>query len=114
MRHENYSSSPCPVEVFTELVAGKWKGGILYVLGKQTRRFGELRRELPGITTRVLSGQLRELEGDGLVNREDFKCIPPKVEYSLTPLGRQLVPILESMREWGSEYLRLQQESADQ
>lgn len=94
----------CPVEATVDVIGGKWKGVILYKLLEGPRRFNELKRELPTITQRMLTLQLRELEEDGIVHREIYKQIPPKVEYSLTDFGKTLEPILLAMLTWGSQY----------
>jgi len=95
----------CPIEVTLEIIGGKWKPLILFQLFKGTRRFGELKRAMPKITQRMLTRQLRELEEDGLVHREVYKEVPPRVEYSLTPLGCGLEPLIRSMDEWGERYV---------
>jgi DNA-binding HxlR family transcriptional regulator len=94
----------CPVEATLDVIGGKWKGVILYKLLERPRRFSELKRQLPTITQRMLTLQLRELEEDGLVHREIYKEIPPKVEYSLTEFGKTLEPILLAMLTWGDQY----------
>jgi DNA-binding HxlR family transcriptional regulator len=94
----------CPVEYTLEIIGGKWKGVLLYHLIDGKKRFNELRRICPSITQRMLTLQLRELEQDGIVHREVFQQVPPKVEYSLTPLGRTLEPIIIQIREWGIVY----------
>lgn len=94
----------CPIEVTLEVIGGKWKPLILFQLFKGTRRFGELKHSMPKITQRMLTRQLRELEDDGLVHREVYKQVPPKVEYSLTALGQGLEPLIRRMDEWGEEY----------
>lgn len=94
----------CPVVNTLDIIGGKWKVLILYYLNGETRRFNELQRLLDGITQRMLTLQLRELEGDGIVHREVYPQVPPKVEYSLTEFGRTLVPVIEAMHEWGSKY----------
>jgi len=91
----------CPVETTLKVIGGRWKVLIIHYLLDGTKRFGELTRSLGGISARTLSKQLRELEADGVVNRKDFGEIPPKVEYSLTPLGKSLKPVLLSMEAWG-------------
>lgn len=91
----------CPVETTLKIIGGRWKVLIIHFLLNDTLRFGELARSLGGISARTLSKQLRELEDDGVVNRKDFGEIPPKVEYSLTPLGRSLEQVLLSMEAWG-------------
>ena len=94
----------CPVNTTLSVIGGKWKVLILYHLVEQTQRFNELRRLLPEITQRVLTLQLRELEEDGLIHREVYPVVPPKVEYSLTDFGRTLLPVIGSMHQWGVEY----------
>src|ERR1700722_9375103 len=86
------------------VMGGKWKPLILFHLGHGTRRFGELRWLVTGVSEKMLIQQLRELQGDGIVERVDFKEIPPKVEYSLTPLGRSLTEALLPLCEWGSAH----------
>jgi DNA-binding HxlR family transcriptional regulator len=103
MRNEIYQYG-CPVEASLDVIGGKWKGVILYKLLEQPRRFSELKRELPTITQRMLTLQLRELEEDGIVHREIYKEIPPRVEYSLTEFGKTLKPILIAMLTWGDQY----------
>ena len=87
----------CPVTQTQDIIAGKWKIIILWNLSTQTRRFNELQRLLPNISKGILTRQLRELEEDNMVHREVYKEVPPKVEYSLTPLGQSFIPILQSM-----------------
>ncbi|MBB6634964.1 winged helix-turn-helix transcriptional regulator [Cohnella thailandensis] len=96
----------CPVEYTLEIIGGKWKGVLLYHLFEGTKRFGELTRLCSGITQRMLTLQLRELEQDGLVHREVYQQVPPKVEYSLTEYGRTLEPIIMSMKVWGERHKR--------
>jgi len=98
-RHQIYAL--CPVEATLDMIGGKWKGVILFRLTEGTKRFGELRKLLPKVTQRTLTQQLRELEADGLVTRKIFAEVPPKVEYSLTDLGRSLKPLLVKLRDWG-------------
>ncbi len=94
----------CTVEATLDVIGGKWKGVILFHLLSGTKRFGELRRILPAVTQRMLTLQLRELEEAGIVHREVYREVPPKVEYSLTPFGKSLEPILLLMRDWGKQY----------
>ncbi len=96
----------CPVEATLELIGGKYKALILWHLAKEKLRYSELRKLISGVTPKMLTQQLRELEAKSLVHREVFPIVPPKVEYSLTELGRSLMPILIAMRDWGSGYLR--------
>jgi DNA-binding HxlR family transcriptional regulator len=94
-------AASCPVESTLRVIGGRWKVLIIHFLLEDTQRFGELSRLLGTISARTLSKQLRELEDDGVVARKDFGEIPPKVEYSLTPLGKALEPILLAMEAWG-------------
>lgn len=98
-RHTDYTD--CPVEAALDMIGGKWKAVILFRLFEGTKRFNELRRLHPNITQRMLTNQLRELERDGLVHREVYPQVPPKVEYSLTPEGRTLKPVLLALKRWG-------------
>ncbi len=93
----------CPVETTIEAIGGRWKVLVIHHLLDGTKRFGELTRLLHGVSARTLTRQLRELEESGVINRHVYQQIPPKVEYSLTPLGRKLAPILYAMHEWGKE-----------
>lgn len=93
----------CPVTATLELIGGKWKTIILYSLSNGTRRFGEIAVRIPDISRKVLTEQLKELEADGLVKREEFKEIPPRVEYSLTDLGRSLSSVFNALEIWGAE-----------
>jgi len=95
----------CPIEAAAEVIGGKWKARILFQLQGGTKRFNELKRRLPGVTQRMLTKQLRELEADQIVFRNIFPEIPPKVEYSLTEFGQTLTPSLKALQEWGLEYL---------
>lgn len=97
-------SSGCPIELAMDLVGGKWKPLILYRLSEGTLRFNELRRVMPDVTQRMLTLHLRELERDGLVTREVFADVPPRVEYTLTPLATGLLPILSTLGDWAHDY----------
>ena len=96
----------CPVEATLELIGGKYKALILWHLAENKLRYSQLRQQIAGITPKMLTQQLRELEAKQLVHREVFPIVPPKVEYSLTELGKSLIPVLVAMRDWGSNYLR--------
>jgi DNA-binding HxlR family transcriptional regulator len=97
----------CPVEATLDVIGGKWKAVILFHLVPGPKRFSDLRRLLPNITQRMLTLQLRELEDDGIVHREIYKQIPPKVEYSLTDFGKTLEPVLLGMLNWGEQYTNM-------
>ncbi len=94
----------CPVEVTLRVIAGRWKVMIIHQLLEGTKRFNQLQRELSGITHRTLAKQLREMEENGLVERRDYKEIPPHVEYRLSPLGLTLKDILWAMHAWAEKY----------
>jgi len=95
----------CPVTASIELIGGKWKTIILYSLLSGTRRFGEIAVRIPDISRKVLTEQLKELESDGLIVREQYKEIPPRVEYSLTDLGKSLSSVFRELEIWGTENL---------
>ena len=94
----------CPVETTLTLIGDKWKVLILRDLIPGTKRFGELKKSIGSVSQKVLTAQLRDMEENGLVHREVYAEVPPRVEYSLTELGRSLKPILDSMWSWGEEY----------
>lgn len=94
----------CPVEITLSLISSRWKVLILRDLLTGTKRFGELQMSLEGISKKVLTENLREMERDSLVSREVFPEVPPRVEYTLTPLGNSLSPILQSLAAWGNTY----------
>ena len=96
----------CGIDVTLALVGGKWKASILWHLAQETMRFSDLQRQFSDITRKMLTQQLRELEADGLVHREVYPQVPPKVEYSLTEVGRTLFPVLDLMGDWGRTYLK--------
>lgn len=102
-RSENPQKQTCPAETTLKAISGRWKLLILRELFVGVKRFGELQRALEGITQKMLTQQLREMEEDGIIHREIYPQIPPKVEYSLTPLGESLKPIVEAMHEWGTK-----------
>lgn len=98
------AAQSCPTELAMEVVGGKWKLVIVEHLEPGPLRFGELQRTLPGITARMLTRQLRELEADGLIVRTVHAEVPPKVEYALSDRGRSLMPIITQLRSWGEDY----------
>jgi len=91
----------CPVETTLHVISGRWKTVILFHLFDGTKRFSELLRAMNGITQKMLTQQLREMESDGVVRRRVYPQVPPKVEYSLTSLGQSLKPVVEAMCRWG-------------
>lgn len=96
----------CPVETTLTMISDKWTVLILRDLLTGTKRFGELKKSLAGVSQKVLTAQLREMEENGLVERTVYAEVPPRVEYSLTPLGQSLQPIMDAMRVWGEQYKR--------
>lgn len=100
------SEANCPVETTLDLIGGKYKALILWHLSAGTLRFNQLQKLITSATPRMLTLQLRELESQNLISRKVYAEVPPKVEYSMTDLGRSLMPILTAMRDWGAEYLR--------
>ncbi|MGY6240645.1 MULTISPECIES: winged helix-turn-helix transcriptional regulator [Burkholderia] len=105
MKIPNPQGYRCTVEATVEVAGGKWKPLIVYYLLSGTKRFGELRTLIGGVTQRSLTLQLRELESHGIISREVFAEVPPRVEYSLTEFGRTLAPVLNAMKDWGDSYL---------
>lgn len=95
----------CPITVTLSVIGGKWTPVLVYLIGNGINRFGSLRRSVPGISKQMLTKQLRELEGHGLITRQIFAEVPPRVEYSITGRGRSLFPIIAEMRVWGERYL---------
>ena len=101
----NSSELPaCPVETTLMLIGDTWKVLILRYLMSGTKRFGELKKSVSGISQKVLTSNLRDMEETGLLSREVFPEVPPRVEYTLTELGRSMSPILDAMARWGTEY----------
>lgn len=99
------ASGDCPVTFLILMLQGKWKTQVLYVMSlSDTIRFGQLKKEVPGITNTMLTSTLRALEEDGLIHREQFNEIPPHVEYSLTEKGKDLFPVFHEMMNWGLKY----------
>lgn len=96
----------CPVTATQNVLMGKWKLSILWILHNKTRRFNELQRLMPSVSRGVLAQQLRELEHDGLINRKVYAEVPPKVEYSLTEIGASFIPVMSQIMEWGVGYIK--------
>jgi DNA-binding HxlR family transcriptional regulator len=95
----------CGIDAAMDVIGGKWKVLILWALGQHPCRFGELRRLVPGVTEKVLASHLRELENDGIVHREDYDEVPPRVVYSLTDIGVSLNDALAPLGAWGREHV---------
>lgn len=99
----------CPVTIALSVIGGKWKVIILWHLQDGVKRFGELQRQVKGISQKMLTQELRDLEESGLVSRKVYPVVPPKVEYSLTETGWSLKPVLEQLCAWGTEYRKSRQ-----
>jgi len=97
-----HDHTQCPAELALSVMRGRWKVHVLRELAEGTQRFSGLQRALVGVSHKVLTSQLRELEAAGVVEREVFAEVPPRVEYRLTPRGRSLIPVLESLHAWGA------------
>ncbi len=102
----------CPVEAALDVIGGKWKPLILWALGDKVLRFNELQKALPGVNTKMLTKQLRELEEDGVISRKVYPEVPPRVEYAITDFGRTLIPILRELCNWGAHYLGIEEASS--
>lgn len=105
-RKNDRKTVSCPVETAIAAIGGRWKVLVIHHLIEGPKRFGELSRLLEGISPRTLTRQLRELEESGVIKRKDFREMPPRVEYSLTVLGCDLQPVLQSMHAWGEKVER--------
>ncbi|MDR3435338.1 helix-turn-helix domain-containing protein [Telmatospirillum sp.] len=95
----------CGLEAALDVIGGKWKVMVLWALHPRPHRFGELRRAIPGISEKMLIQNLKEMEADGIVTRQDFKEIPPRVEYAVTSFGRSLCEALSPLCEWGQSHM---------
>jgi DNA-binding HxlR family transcriptional regulator len=97
--------SDCPMERLFDVIGGKWKVVIIWWLQDGPKRFSELRRSMPGVTQKMLTQQLRQLERDGLLSREVYPEVPPRVEYSLTPLGTEFRTVLGTLCQWAERFM---------
>ncbi|MUM78562.1 transcriptional regulator [Pseudodesulfovibrio sp. F-1] len=105
LKHCGNKTYYCSVELTLQIIGGKWKPIIMYRLGDGgVLRFSEIRRSIPNITQKMLTQQLRELEADGVVSRKVHPQVPPRVDYSLTELGMSVMPVIESLCQWGKRY----------
>ena len=106
MDDNNTNTQACPIASSINIFGGKWKPEILYFINLGPRRFNELKRLIPTVTQRMLTQQLRELERDGIVNRKQYMEIPPKVVYSMTDLGKTLIPIFKELEKWTQQNIK--------
>ncbi len=108
MKKRCHTPYGCSVEATLAVIGGRWKPVIIFLLlQNDVMRFGELRNAIDGVTQRMLTNQLRELETDQIIHREVYAQVPPKVEYSLTDYGQSLKPIMIAMRDWGAEHMNV-------
>ena len=105
MKEKCLQYEKCPMVQIQNIISGKWKILILWYLSYSKLRFSDIQRKLPNVSQKVLSRQLKSLEEDNLIHRKVYPVVPPKVEYSLTDVGRKLIPILEMFHKFGAEYL---------
>jgi len=103
-KHDDQTVMDCPVFFAQKVISGKWSMVIIYFLSKETLRFSELRRKLPNVSQTMLTSQLRGLEEYGMVERKVYAQVPPKVEYSLTGIGREFLPVLAALETWAVAY----------
>ncbi|MGA2105398.1 winged helix-turn-helix transcriptional regulator [Methanoregula sp.] len=110
---KNGKTFHCPVEAALDVIGGKWKPLILWALGDDVLRFNQLQKGLPGVNTKMLTKQLRELEKDGVIRRTVYPEVPPRVEYAMTDFGKTLIPILRELCKWGANYLEIDDTSRE-
>lgn len=103
---EKAKTFQCPMELAMSIIGGKYKAVILWHLIDNTLRYNEIQKFIPKATPKMLSQQLKELEADGIINRKMYPVVPPKTEYSLTELGKSLIPIIQALEAWGDEYFK--------
>ena len=104
-RLENYLENHCPVTACLQILGGKWKPLILFFITNGVDRFGALQRKIPDVSKQMLTKQLRELEEAGVIHRQVFAEVPPRVQYTVTTKGQSLYPIIDAMRKWGEKHL---------
>jgi len=104
MENNSESVRVCPVSIFTEKLGGKWKLEIIYHLRNKTLRFGQLAAVIDGISRKVLTDHLKQMENDNLISRKSYNETPPRVEYSLTTIARDLEPLFEKLGDWVHEH----------
>jgi DNA-binding HxlR family transcriptional regulator len=105
MEKKYHGITECPITATIDVIGGKWKPIIIWLLMERAYRFGEIHKTIPAIALKVLSRQLKELEADGIVSRQVFAEVPPRVEYSLTPKGQSLSQIMLLLSEWSKEHI---------
>lgn len=113
MKQYQKESTQCPVLIAQRVLSGKWSLAVIYYLGKETLRFGQLQRKLPFLTQATLSRQLKELVDMNIVVRRDYGELPPRVEYSLSEIGQQLLPIIDALEQWSSSYQQIQEKDSN-
>ena len=104
--NETELAAICPMHKVMSVLGGRWKIALLYFIHQEHNRFSLLQRKMPFITTKMLSSQLKELEQDGMINRKIYAEMPPRVEYSLTEMGKTLLPVLEDLYNWGEQHIQ--------
>jgi DNA-binding HxlR family transcriptional regulator len=102
---KNGKTYHCPFDAAIDVIGGKWKMGIIWHLGENVMRFNELQKVLPGVNAKTLTNQLRELEEDGVILRKAYPEVPLRVEYRITDFGKTLIPVMQSLCDWGARYL---------
>lgn len=105
---QDVALNDCPVTYCLNKIGGKWKPIIIFLVRKEANRFGIMQRSIEGISKQMLTKQLRELEADGILHREIYAEVPPRVEYSITDYGQTLMPIIDAMSEWGMIQMKLE------
>nr|WP_319377155.1 helix-turn-helix domain-containing protein [uncultured Methanoregula sp.] len=114
MYTKNGKTYHCTVEAALDVIGGKWKPIILWHLNGNVLRFSELQKGLPGVNSKMLTKQLRELEEDGVIRRTVYAEVPPRVEYAITDFGKTVLPILEALCIWGAHYLNSDKEGGEE
>lgn len=104
----NNKTYECPLEMTIDLIGGKWKVLLIWHLSNGAIRFNEFNRIFPNVSAKILAQQLKDLEKNGIVHRDVYPQVPPKVEYTLTDLGRSMIPILQEMNRWGTSHINMQ------
>lgn len=107
-KESSYNIENCPISMVQKVLHGKWTMVIIYFLSQDTLRFGELSRKIPQVTQANLTKELRKLEEYGLIHREVYREVPPKVEYSLTEIGIKFIPVIDAIEVWAKEYAKSQ------